>query len=470
MADVSIEPLRLKDEFPPVTTDEWEQAIRADLGGADYEKKLVWQTDEGISVRPYYRGEHIAGLEAQTQLRPGDFPFVRGDQQSWKIIEPWLDPPSGAVRADVYHERGGTAVHEVAFAIAEGVERLAVVTGSGASVDEAASSLCFVFAVGSNYFMEIAKLRAARLNWAQAVSAFGPVSEASCRMRIHVRTAMSNKSIYDPYTNLLRSTTEALSAVIGGCDSLQVQPFRFSERLAVNVQRILKEESHLDRVADPAGGSYYIEALTDAVARESWKLFQQVESAGGYAKATGLIERTLAESRQRKEKAVALRRRTLVGVNNYPDLNETATGDAAKVPAGVWRAAEPFERIRLRSERHAAMTGHPPRVLLLVRGDMKMRMARAQFCLNFFGCGGFEVRESHDIGPADMIVLCSSDREYVGIAREVCPNVTVPVLVAGNPKDQIDALTAAGVAGFVHLQSNAVETLEEWQSKLGMVE
>jgi methylmalonyl-CoA mutase len=343
-------------------------------------------------------------------------------------------------------------------------------TSGGTTVDEAASSLCFVFAIGSNYFMEIAKLRAARLNWAQAAAAFGPASEASCRMRIHARTALSNKSIYDPYTNLLRATTEALSAIIGGCDSLQVQPFRFSERLALNVQRILKEESRLDRVADAAGGSYYVEALTDAVARESWKLFQQIEFAGGFAEAAGFVQASLTASRQQKEKAVAQRRRTLVGVNKYPDLGENAGGAAGRFPTGVWRAAEPFERIRLRAERHTAITGRRPRVLLLERGDAKMRMARAQFCRSFFGCGGFDIKESQDIEPAELIVLCSSDGEYLATAREICPAANVPVLVAGNPKDDIDALTTAGVAGFVHSQSDAIEMLEHWQNRLGMVE
>lgn len=470
--DHGTEALRLRDDFPPVATEDWERAIRADLAGADYDRKLVWRTAEGIAVKPYYRREDLRGLEPQTHSRPGAFPFVRPDEQTWTLVEPWMEPPAGAVRADVYHERGGTAVQELAFALAEGVERLSAAVAEGRPVDEAAASMSFVFAVGSNYFMEIAKLRAARLNWAQAVAAFGPASEASCRMRIHARTALANKSVYDPYTNLLRATTEALSAVIGGCDSLQVRPFRFSERLALNVQRILKEESHMDRVADPAGGCYYIEALTDAAARESWKLFQQIEAGGGFAKSAAAIESALAASREAREKAIASRRATLVGVNNYPDLNETAPDEPVKAAAGsVWRAAEPFERIRQRTERHARRTGRRPSVLLLVRGDVKMRMARAQFCLNFFGCGGFSVTESLDLSPgADLIVLCSSDVEYAAFAEDICPRAAAPVLVAGNPKDQIDALRAAGVADFVHVASNAVETLTRWQDKLGMEE
>ena len=201
------------------------------------------------------------------------------------MIEDTFVPPSDAIRADTWHDEGATSVQEIAWAVAAGVDRLADRTAAGTSVDEAASSMTFVFAVGSLYFLEIAKLRAARLAWAQAVAAFGPANPDSARARLHVRTARINKSLYDPYTNLLRATTEALSAAIGGCDRLAVEAFGFDEHLAVNVQRILKEESLIDAVADPAGGSYYVEALTDALARAAWREFQQVEAEGGFAAA-----------------------------------------------------------------------------------------------------------------------------------------------------------------------------------------
>lgn len=468
--DPATEALRIREAFPPTETAEWEALIQADLKGADYEKKLVWKTEEGIAVRPYYRREDLGRFDTSQATPPGAYPFVRGSgMQAWKMAESGSEVPAGAVRADLVHDQGGTAVQELGYAIAEGVERLAELTSAGQSVDDAAKSIRFAFAIGSNYFFEIAKLRAARLLWARAVGAFGPEAESSCRMEIHARTALSNKSLYDPYTNLLRASTEALSAAIGGCDSLEVRAFRFPERLAINVQRILREESHVDRVADPAGGSYYVEALTDALAREGWKLFQQVEAAGGYAKARQSVEAAIAQSRTAKEKAIASRRKVLVGVNNYPNIAETAPEEPVRVPEGVWRAAEVFERIRRRTEEHAKKTGKRPTVLLLERGDLKMRQARSQFILNFFGCGGFDVVTSdrYEGTDADLIVLCSSDAEYVALAQEVCPKVTQPVVVAGNPKDQMEALNAAGVAGYVHVLSNAVETLTEWQNRLG---
>jgi len=466
--------LNLGQDFPPVPTALWEAAIARDLKGADYEKKLVWRTDEGIAVRPYYRAENLAGLEAQTQTAPGQFPFARGSGQPWEAAG---SVPSGAnvIRADDLAEAGANAVQQLGYALAAGVERLAALTATS-TVEEAARSIEFVFSIGSTYFLEIAKLRAARLVWAQAVAAFGPADPQCALARISVRTTLLNKSVYDPYTNLLRVTTEALAAAVGGCDRLMVEPFGFDQHLAVNVGRILHHEAHVDAVADPAGGSYYVEALTDSLARAAWKLFQQVEAAGGYSRAvgSGVIARALAESRAKLEKAVASRYRTLVGVNNYPDLKERTAEATAPAESGgafpAFRLAEVFEKIRRRTERHAAKTGRVPQVLLLQRGELRMRMARANFSLNFFGCAGFDVVEAEEFAGAgaDLIVLCSSDAEYLALAREVCPAAQVPVIVAGNPKDQVDALKAAGVAGFIHIQSDAVQTLTEWQKRLGM--
>ncbi len=454
------EALKLAQEFPPVPTSAWEAAIQKDLKGADYEKKLVWRTEEGLAVRPYYRSEDAARLPRQR---------VTG---RWEIAQD-ARPGPDAIRADLLHEAGAHAVQELGYALAAGAERLAQLAARQ-PVEAAAPQLEFEFAVGPTYFVEIAKLRAARLLWAQVVSAFGGKGEA-LRMRLNVRTPRRNKSVLDRYTNLLRVTTEALSAILGGCDRLTVEPFGFDEHLALNVQRILRDESHLDAVADPAGGSYYLETLTDAVARDAWKLFQEVERAGGWASAvaSGSVEKALAETRAARAKALSARRRTLVGVNNYPDTAEKAPEIEAPAPEkSPWpgpRLAEPFEKIRLRTEAHARATGKTPRVLLLERGDPRMRTARAGFCLNFFGCAGFEIVQAEELDPgADLVVLCSSDPEYLALAREVCPRAKVPVLVAGNPKDQIEALQAAGVQGFVHIQSDAIQTLTQWQDRLGL--
>jgi methylmalonyl-CoA mutase len=474
--ETDVKPLALAETFPPVSSDAWDAAVRQDLKGADYDRRLVWRTDEGFSVRPYYRAEDLVPLAAQIASVPGSFPYVRGSGEPF--MPAGTDPlPQNAVRADLLHDTGATAVQEVGYAVAEGVDRLASAVSRGTAADGAAREFWFVFAVGSSYFLEIAKLRAARLVWAQAVEAFQPADRSSARMRQFVRTARSNKSVYDPYTNLLRATTEALSAAIGGCDRLLVEPFGFEDHVAANVSRVLAEECHVDAVADPAGGSYYVETLTDAIARAAWALLQQVEEAGGYtqARAGGSIDAAVAASRAAREKAVSARRRTLVGVNNYPDVQakEPVTVKLAAEPgdavAASWRMPQPFERIRERTARWARAHGRYPVVLLLTRGDVKMRMARANFCLNFFGCAGFDIVRAADLqGEPDLVVLCSSDPEYLPFAGDVCSRTTAPVIVAGNPKDQIGALQAAGVAGFVHVQSDMVATLTEWQQRLGM--
>jgi methylmalonyl-CoA mutase len=473
MSEVTPE-LNLAHDFPPVPTAAWEAAVQKDLNGADYEKRLVWHTEEGVAVRPYYRSEALAGLEAQLQ-----FQFSDGDG-AWEIAENFSPRPD-AIRADLLHEAGAHAVQELGYALAAGVERFEKLM-EDRPLEVAASEIEFAYAIGPSYFLEIAKLRAARLLWARAVSAFAsssasPVSASP--MRIVVRTARRNKSIYDRYTNMLRATTEAMSAAIGGCDELTVEPFGFDPHLAVNIQRILKEEAHLDAVADAASGSYYVEALTDALAREAWQLFQHVEAQGGYAQAlsSGSIAISLGASRATREKAISSRRRSLVGVNNYPNVAEKTPGVAALPafdgdPLPQIRQAEPFERLRERTARHAAAIGRYPKILLLEKGDVKMCTARANFCLNFVGCAGFDIVEADAVAgiDADLVILCSSDAEYLALAQEVCAQVTVPVIVAGSPKEQVAALKAAGVQGFVHAQSDAVQTLTELQNRLGMGE
>ncbi|MDR0843034.1 MAG: methylmalonyl-CoA mutase family protein [Acidobacteriota bacterium] len=454
--------LNLAVEFPPTPTAEWEATITKDLKGADYEKKLVWRTEEGFSVRPYYRSENLAGLEGQLGLRR--------TKTGWAISEKFA-PAADAVRADLLHEAGATATQELGYAIAEGVEKLAALSEKR-SVEAAAGEIEFVFAAGPSYFNEIAKLRAARLLWARVAEAFGAKSPVA--MKIAVRTPRRNKSIVDHDSNLLRATTEALSAVLGGCDALYVEPFGFDEHIAVNIQRILQEESHLDAVADPAGGSYYIESLTDTIAREAWTIFQSVEAAGGAtkAKADGSVTKAVETARAAREKSLTSRRKALVGVNNFPNLLEKAPEiSAPKAECDCeYRVATPFEKIRQRTLDYAKEKGKTPKALLLTRGDVKMKGARSNFALNFFGCAGFEIvtSEEYDGLDADLIVLCSSDPEYLAFAQDVCPKVKVPVVVAGNPKDQIEALTAAGVKGFIHVLCDAVTTLTEWQDKLGM--
>ena len=575
----------LLQEFPPVSTQSWEDAIARDLKGADYARKLIWQTEEGLAVKPYYRAEDIAGLEF-LDAAPGDYPYLRGARLTadWRIREeidlavpeqanraarsavtagaeeiafrnivirnvsdlgmllvnlreipvhfqnageplirllidtltgrqdsapvstgwnPLTNPKFAAEAAlaappalvpftidgSEFEESGATAVEEVGFTLAAAVEFLAEMQSRDVDVNRAATSIAFSFAIGASYFFQIAKFRAFRMLWARAAESFGGSREGA-RARIHARTSRWNETIYDPHVNILRATTEAMSAVLGGADSITVAPFdecyktpdEASRRLARNTQIILKREALLSRVADPGAGSYCLEAITDFIAREGWKSMQRIEAAGGYRKAVadGLISRALEQSLAAKEKAVALRRRIFTGTNQYADPSEKALDRIEPLRVtGERRGAQSYERLRLRTERHAAMTGKPPRVLLAEIGDVKMRSARSNFAANFFACAGFDIvtqrfQSAGEIAArdADLIVLCSSDREYLEMARELALQLKslgrkTPVIVAGNP-DSAEQLRAVGVADFIHARSNPIEVLTSWQQQLGI--
>jgi methylmalonyl-CoA mutase len=320
-----------------------------------------------------------------------------------------------AVRGWQIPEAGGTVVQELAFALAHGVEYLSRLSEQGLSPDEICARIFFVFSISSNYFFEIAKLRAFRPLWALAVEQFKPTRPDSANAVVEGITSRWCTTVYDAYNNLLRGATGAMSAAIGGCDTIEITPFDiaykpaddFSRRLSRNAQIILKHEAYLDRVVDPGAGSYYIETLTASLAGEAWKLFQKVEGEGGFLQAirSGFVQRQVKEARKRKDDAIATRRRILLGTNQYPQPNEQALdkldqksnltplrlsgAKPASTPAGLveqfakgltlgdclaasadvrqasgqpglrveklipYRAAESFEALRLRSERRA---------------------------------------------------------------------------------------------------------------------
>jgi methylmalonyl-CoA mutase len=343
------------------------------------------------------------------------------------------------VRAHRFSGAGSTIAQELGLALAEAVEIMAQLTDRGMTPAQVAGALAFSFGIGSHYFGEIAKLRAARASWARVLESFQPGLAAATEMKIYARTSHWTATIYDPHVNLLRATTEAMAAAIGGADALEVEPFdgtyrepdASAKRLARNTQIILKQEAWLNRVVDPSAGSYYLEVLTDSLAREAWKLLQQVEAAGGFLKysSTGALERDIAKARADCEAAVSTRRCSIVGTNQYPNLAERALPRIEREDSTP-RAASAFEQIRLRTERHAARTGHTPRFLLLDAGDLKMRQARSAFATNFFGCGGFEIETSDTL---------TDDPD---------------VIVADYPADG----------------SNAVEVLRAWQERLGVMD
>lgn len=610
----------LFDMFPPVTTDEWKAKITADLKGADFDRKLVWRTNEGFNVQPFYRREDLEGLPALDTM-PGEFPYLRGtrDNNDWlvrqavigdtaeemndhalhilnrgveslgirlgknvkaadlavvlkdidlKKVEVNIDCCPGcavevakelvrlvneggaadefrgsvgynpfkrllkhglafpkdavaegkalyeavkevkglrcfAVDSYMFNNAGAYITQELGYALAWGAEWLTMMTEAGLKAEEVACRVKFNMGISSNYFMELAKFRAGRMLWAEIVKAYNPACDCACKMAVHAVTSEFNQTLYDSHVNLLRSMTETMSAALAGVDSIETLPFdrcykrpdEFSERIARNQQILLRDESHLNKVVDPAGGSYYIETLTSSIAAQAWKVFQEVEDNGGFDAMLrkGEIQGKVNESGVKRHLDVARRKESLLGTNQFPNFNEMALDkvngecrctcgcagdevvDGAVAALNFDRAASQFEQLRLDTERAA----NRPKVFMLTIGNLAMRLARAQFSSNFFGCAGYEiidnigfetVKEGIDAAMekgADVVVLCSSDDEYAAYAPEAFKELDGRALfvVAGAPAC-MDDLKAAGIENFIHVKVNVLDTLVDFNAKL----
>ncbi len=401
------------------------------------------------------------------------------------------------VSGELFSNAGSTIVEELAFTLAAGHEYLVRLTDAGLSIDEAARKIRFSMAVTSNYFMEMAKFRAARMLWANIVKGYSPEKECSCKMFTHAVTSAWNQTVYDPYVNMLRSTTEAMSASIAGVHSLEVTPFNasyeapteFSQRIARNVELLLKHEAHFDQVVDPAGGSYYIENLTKSIAAEAWKLFLEVEEKGGYAEAfrAGFIVGRVKASAAAKDKNIATRRQILLGANQYPNFTEVAPQEIdfevvtrREAEGNVltpYRGAMAFEAMRL----HVDRSGRQPKAFMLTCGNLGMARARSQFSCNFFACAGIRVIdntffksieegvEAALASKAEIVVVCASDDDYAEAApkvKELLGGKAI-LVVAGAPACMPE-LEAQGITNFINVKSNVLETLKFYLKEMGI--
>ncbi len=406
------------------------------------------------------------------------------------------------LNASFFNNAGGNIVQEVAFGISMGSEYMTQLTGRGIYSDIAASKIRFSFGLGSNYFPEIAKLRAARLLWSVVTKRFEPENSKGAKMDIHCVTSRWNKTVYDPYVNMLRTQTEAMSAILGGTDSLTVEPFdttfrqpdEFSERIARNQQLILKEESYFDKVADPAAGSYYIENLTSLIAEKAWKLFLEIDDQGGYLSAlkTGFIQEKLSETAGKRGNDIAIQKMVLLGTNKYPNSEETISQsvDFEKTfskksdeknlmvdPIILFRGSEEYEKLRIAVDRASVR----PVVFLLSIGNISIRKKRSQFSSGFFECAGYHIIDNQGFDSIDegvksalesnahIIVICSSDDEYSHFAPDICRRLRdkAIVVVAGNPPS-IDELKSKGLEFFIHVGSNIPESLSSFNTMLGI--
>ena len=613
---------KLFADFAPVSTQEWLDKINVDLKGADFEKKLVWKTNEGFKVKPFYRKEDLENLKT-TEALPGEFPYLRGTKKNdntWLVrqdikvncpkeanakaldilnkgvdsigfninkkdlcpeyIETLLEgicaecvelnfstcqgatvmlagllveyftkkgydfdklqgsinyDPMGkmltkgkdvsnyimaaktlvemmkalpkyrciTVNAIELNNAGSYISQELGYALAWGNEYLNALVEAGVDATEAAKKIKFNFGISSNYFLEIAKFRAARMLWANIVKQYEPKCDCACKMKAHAETSTFNLTLFDAHVNMLRTQTEAMSAALAGVDSITVSPFDrayqvaddFSERIARNQQLLLNEECHFDKVVDPAAGSYYIENLTASIAQQAWTIFLGVEEEGGMMAAikAGKVQEAVNASNQARHEAVSKRREILLGTNQYPNFTELSEG---KAPMGCQcccggehkhecekpfatldksRAASEFEALRLETEN----SGKRPKAFMLTIGNLAMRQARAQFSCNFLACAGYEVIDNLGFptveegveaamkAGADIVVLCSSDDEYAeyAIPAYQALNGRAMFIVAGAPAC-MDDLKTAGIENFIHVRCNVLETLRGYNAKL----
>lgn len=403
------------------------------------------------------------------------------------------------VNSVLLNNSGAYIYQELGYALAWGAEYMTQLTEAGVGADEAASRIKFNMGVSDNYFMEIAKFRAARLLWSQIVKQYEPKDDSSCMMHVLAVTSEYNQTIFDSYVNMLRSQTEAMSAALANVESIIVTPFdtpyevptEFAERIARNQQLLLKEEAHFDKLVDVAGGSYTIEHLTDAIAQEGWKLFLATENAGGFLSEalSGNIQTAVNESNKKRHADAAKRKEFMLGTNQFPNFTEVSEGKRPLVCGcccdgqgdiprlNTERMASDFETLRLKTEEAKKQ----PVAFMLTIGNLAMRQARAQFSCNFLAAAGYKVVDNLGFDTveegvdaalaagADIVVLCSSDDEYAEYAIPAYKylNGRAMYVVAGAPACS-EELKAAGIENFINVKSNQLETLKEYNAKLGI--
>jgi len=413
-----------------------------------------------------------------------------------KVLELTKDSPEFygiTVNGTSFSSIGASITQEVAYTLSAAVAYIDRLTDAGEPLDSVLPNMQFHMASGTNYFFEIVKLRTLRLLWAAVLEAYQAEPAMAAKLRIHSSTSSWYQTTLDPYVNMLRSTTEAMAAVIAGCDSLTVLPFdstfkasdAFSERIARNVSIILKEEAYLDKAIDPAGGSYYLESLTHALAQRAWALFQEVEAQGGFEAAyeNGFILGAISKVSRQKFKNIATGRQVLVGTNKYPNPAEKLDFDLeALLQSAAFdatRAAYPTEVMRMATELHLRKRRRRPKAVVAVIGEAQQRRLQASFAQEFFRCAGFdtELQQFDTVAAAsdqltqaaaEVVVVSASEAAYV---QEFGPRLrnhhAKPTLIlADDPQHMKEEMLANGYDAFLFEDCDMTTLLELLQNKL----
>jgi methylmalonyl-CoA mutase len=417
-----------------------------------------------------------------------------------------------------YHNSGANAVQELAIAVSTGVYLLNKLLDNGWDIKKALSKFVFHFSIGSNFFMETAKLRAARLLWSKTAEAFGAELEDR-KMVISAETSKFTKTIFDPYVNMLRAGNEAFAAVLGGIQYLHTGSFdepagtanSFSERVARNTQLVLKSEAHLEKVADPAGGSWYVESLTKELAEKAWELFLEIDGKGGIYETmkSGWLQEQIAETQEKRQQDIATRKKSMIGTNVYANLSDNISEPVVKeskryymidsldaiigkikseitlkdslrevkpsfVPLKLTRLAEPYEELRFKSKK-LEKKGVNPIVGLICLGELKKHKARADFITGLLSAGGIHAERSGEVDTisaaiefinssnARQFVICGDQSAYNSFGPELVQEITrehdVKLYLAGIPDEKQSEWKTSGIQEFLHVRSNALQNL-----------
>ncbi|MFD8720064.1 methylmalonyl-CoA mutase family protein [Streptomyces sp. NPDC059629] len=422
-------------------------------------------------------GADPLGYEARTGTA---LPFAPVAELAKRCAEEFPGLRALTVDALPYHEAGGSAAQELGASLATGVAYLRELTEAGLGIEQALAQLEFRYAATADQFLTIAKLRAARRLWARVAEVSG-AADAGAQVQ-HAVTSPVMMSRRDPWVNMLRTTVATLAAGVGGADSVTVLPFdhalglpdAFARRIARNTSTILVEESHLARVIDPAGGSWYVEQLTDELAHAGWEFFRTIERDGGQAAVlrSGRLRTDLATTWAERSKNLAKRREPITGVSEFPLLTEKPVerAPAPEPPSGGLprvRRDEAYEELRARSDAHLAATGARPRIYLATLGSATEYTGRATFASNLFQAGGIEpvTGGSFEESGATEAVLCSSDAQYAEQAARTAESLKAAgarhVVLAGRGDH-------AGIDSYVFAGCDAVAVLSETLDRMGV--
>ncbi|WP_372489523.1 methylmalonyl-CoA mutase small subunit [Candidatus Mycolicibacterium alkanivorans] len=402
-------------------------------------------------------------------------------------------PGVRAVTVDgaAFHNRGANAAWELAGALGAAVSYVRLLVEAGLGAAGALRQISFRLVADDDQFMAIAKFRAARQLWARVADVLGEPDSGTTTL--HAVTSVPMMTQRDPWVNMLRTTLAAFGAGVGGADTVQVLPFDvaipggfpgisagFSRRIARNTQLLLLEESHIGRVLDPAGGSWYVEDLTESLAAQAWSQFQAIEADGGFLEARDHVAEQIEQVRARRADDIAHRRTAITGVNEFPNLAEPPL--AAAPSDTVARYAAGFEALRDRSDAHLERTGARPAVLLLPLGPLAEHNIRATFAANLLASGGIEavnpgtvdagaVADAVRAAGSSVAVICGTDARYgtdaAGIVEAARAAGVEQVLLAGPERAVADVPADARPDGYLTAKIDAVEALSSLLTRLG---